>query len=299
MSDWKEALWDAVFDGWTTAASGANFTKRQINSRADEIASRHGPMFSEREVRGMLEEFASTCTVAWYRTDYGKRDDVINGILSRHTECVAGIKVKPDDTLPEGRAEMRSQHARVKAWCEHMGRKPVSRRYIQRTMERLGETVAQFDTDDTPTIKASEIEDLGKYREAGCKLAEAAMRVIRTYDGVHRLSEAVAEWNRTIANEGGRPHDKEHTLDREVGEPHDSAPWAEESAPWAKETSVLDRAIGELTNRLEAIEHRVLADGHSPNCEKRLRGQPGIAGARNVCTCRHDRIRKPDPGSRV
>lgn len=41
-------------------------------------------------------------------------------------------------------------------------------------------------------------------REAGCELAEAAMRVIRTYDGVHRLGLAVAKWNTTLANEGGR-----------------------------------------------------------------------------------------------
>ena len=41
-------------------------------------------------------------------------------------------------------------------------------------------------------------------RIAGCKLAEAAIRVIREYDGLHRLSLAVAEWSKVIACEGGR-----------------------------------------------------------------------------------------------
>lgn len=41
-------------------------------------------------------------------------------------------------------------------------------------------------------------------REAGCKLAEAAMRVVRTHDGVHRLSLAVSGWATAVANEGGR-----------------------------------------------------------------------------------------------
>lgn len=48
------------------------------------------------------------------------------------------------------------------------------------------------------------IDENRKLREAGCKLAEASMHVIREYDGIHRLSLAVSEWAKTIANEGGR-----------------------------------------------------------------------------------------------
>lgn len=48
------------------------------------------------------------------------------------------------------------------------------------------------------------VEENKKLREAGMKLAEASLRVIRTYDGVHRLSKAVSEWCATIAGEGGR-----------------------------------------------------------------------------------------------
>lgn len=44
-------------------------------------------------------------------------------------------------------------------------------------------------------------------RDAGCKLAEAALRVAREYDGVHRLLLQVANWATTIANEGGRGHE--------------------------------------------------------------------------------------------
>lgn len=41
-------------------------------------------------------------------------------------------------------------------------------------------------------------------RDAGCELAEAALRVAREYDGVHRLMLKVANWANAIANEGGR-----------------------------------------------------------------------------------------------
>lgn len=43
-----------------------------------------------------------------------------------------------------------------------------------------------------------------KLKESGGNLAEAAMRVARDYDGVHRLLLAVSEWTKTLANEGGR-----------------------------------------------------------------------------------------------
>lgn len=41
-------------------------------------------------------------------------------------------------------------------------------------------------------------------RRAGCKLSEAALRVIRESDGIHRLALAVAEWAQAIADEGER-----------------------------------------------------------------------------------------------
>ena len=48
------------------------------------------------------------------------------------------------------------------------------------------------------------IDDNKRLREAGCELAEAAMRVAKTYDGVHRLMIASSKWAMAIANEGGR-----------------------------------------------------------------------------------------------
>ncbi len=48
------------------------------------------------------------------------------------------------------------------------------------------------------------IEDNGKMRHAGCELAEAALKVIKDYDGVHRLSLAVSKWCEVIGNESGR-----------------------------------------------------------------------------------------------
>jgi hypothetical protein len=48
--------------------------------------------------------------------------------------------------------------------------------------------------------------DHARMRLAGGRLAEAALRVIHDYDGLHRLSLAVAEWAEAIAAEGDRPH---------------------------------------------------------------------------------------------
>ena len=47
-------------------------------------------------------------------------------------------------------------------------------------------------------------QDNKRMREAGTKLAAAALYTIAEYDGLHRLSLAVAEWSKVIADEGGR-----------------------------------------------------------------------------------------------
>lgn len=46
--------------------------------------------------------------------------------------------------------------------------------------------------------------DNDKLLNAGNDLAEASSRVIRDYDGLHRLSIAVANWHLAIANQGDR-----------------------------------------------------------------------------------------------
>lgn len=60
----------------------------------------------------------------------------------------------------------------------------------------------------TPDIQSGHIEMLSRdnqrMREAGCNLAEAATRVVRDYDGLHRLSIAISQWFTAIANEGDR-----------------------------------------------------------------------------------------------
>ena len=54
--------------------------------------------------------------------------------------------------------------------------------------------------------------DYYRLKVAGTDLAIAAMRVIRDYDGIHRLSLAVAEWNKAVAGEGRRTSsEKQHT----------------------------------------------------------------------------------------
>ena len=68
--------------------------------------------------------------------------------------------------------------------------------------ETAGQTYAE------PTCSPSVEEFLATenrgLRIAGCKLAEAALRVAREYDGVHRLMLAVSEWAKAVADEGGR-----------------------------------------------------------------------------------------------
>ena len=43
-----------------------------------------------------------------------------------------------------------------------------------------------------------------KLKKAGGFLAQRAIYTVTEFDGLHRLSLAVANWAKTIANEGGR-----------------------------------------------------------------------------------------------
>ena len=43
-----------------------------------------------------------------------------------------------------------------------------------------------------------------KLRKAGGFLAQRAMYTVTEFDGLHRLSLAVAKWATVVANEGGR-----------------------------------------------------------------------------------------------
>ena len=56
----------------------------------------------------------------------------------------------------------------------------------------------------SPSVEEFLAAENRELRIAGCKLAEAALRVARDYDGVHRLLLAVSEWSLAVANEGGR-----------------------------------------------------------------------------------------------
>ena len=46
--------------------------------------------------------------------------------------------------------------------------------------------------------------DHARMRKAGTALAEAALYTVREYDGLHRLSLAVADWSKALADEGDR-----------------------------------------------------------------------------------------------
>ena len=46
--------------------------------------------------------------------------------------------------------------------------------------------------------------DISILKEGGYNLARAATNVVENYDGLHRLSLAIAEWHRSVADQGGR-----------------------------------------------------------------------------------------------
>lgn len=82
-------------------------------------------------------------------------------------------------------------------------------------IQTLAPTDGQSSGLSVPTGYASPeemlIADNKRLREAGCELAEAAMRVAKTYDGVHRLMLACSKWALAIANEGGRERYQHNT----------------------------------------------------------------------------------------
>ena len=51
-------------------------------------------------------------------------------------------------------------------------------------------------------------EENERLRKAGARLAEAAIYVGANYDGLHRLSLAVSEWAKAMADEHGRGDEK-------------------------------------------------------------------------------------------
>lgn len=57
---------------------------------------------------------------------------------------------------------------------------------------------------DAPSLEEFLCEENEQLRKAGSNLAEAALRVGREYDGIHRLMLAVSEWAKALADEGGR-----------------------------------------------------------------------------------------------
>jgi len=66
---------------------------------------------------------------------------------------------------------------------------------------------AVFREEDEPSPLEMLAKDNSSLREAGCDLAEAALRVIRDYDGIHRLAQAASQWMKALAEQGGRSNE--------------------------------------------------------------------------------------------
>jgi hypothetical protein len=58
--------------------------------------------------------------------------------------------------------------------------------------------------DGTTPVDETLVKELNRLRAAGNDLAEAAARISRDYDGVHRLRLAIAGWYTALANEFDR-----------------------------------------------------------------------------------------------
>lgn len=128
--------------------------------------------------------------------------------------CLRAIEAAMGElTVSEEESESVPSEAQIYLDAAHAG---LARH--QETIIGLLQGIAT-DPAEWPDIKAAEergamqaqiapnemlMADNRRMRAAGLKLAEAAMHVVREFDGTHRLSLAAAEWAKAIADEGGR-----------------------------------------------------------------------------------------------
>lgn len=72
----------------------------------------------------------------------------------------------------------------------------------------VAELTAQLATLQSQSLEAQQVQaiarDYDRLKKAGYFLSTAAADLVRTGDGTHRLSIAIAGWHQTLANEGGR-----------------------------------------------------------------------------------------------
>ena len=80
-----------------------------------------------------------------------------------------------------------------------------------KTAAALGKEVSERDNANQERDWAREHNNA--MRMAGCDLATAALRVMRDYDGVHRLFLAVSALAKVLADEGGRGGVPDEALD--------------------------------------------------------------------------------------
>ena len=79
-------------------------------------------------------------------------------------------------------------------------------RALSKSAQRVFRQGSKLDTKSSHERELIEMlmMDNKRLRSAGCKLAEAALRVATEYDGIHRLMLATADWSKAVADEGGR-----------------------------------------------------------------------------------------------
>lgn len=102
----------------------------------------------------------------------------------------------------------------IKKAQKEMGNKgPLSMKYEEALIEasEIDNRVMQAEK----KLEEMLIKDNHRIRKAGNLLAEASLRVIGEYDGLHRLAMAVSDWCRAIASEGGR-EERHQSLEAEI-----------------------------------------------------------------------------------
>jgi hypothetical protein len=151
------------------------------------------------ELRNIMDETVKAITSAFERIDRLTQEPPVSkhqagerftGVIDSKHAC----RVKTNEHL-EYAGELNSNHT-----TKWVVRRDGQAAYGEGWVHGL-EILRVVPDEPAPKFKVGEHENL---REAGCNLAEAAIRVIRDYDGTHRLSIAVAKWMAAISNEGGR-----------------------------------------------------------------------------------------------
>lgn len=111
----------------------------------------------------------------------------------------------------EQNPEVEAEYLATGVWEGAADQRRLEREYNAAiaTFERLASAALTRTAEPREDVVERDMRDMlladnKRMRSAGGKLAEAAIYTVHKYDGLHRLSLAVAEWSKAVADEGHR-----------------------------------------------------------------------------------------------